>query len=128
MSFLTSLFYIFEVAFGVGLIIFVHELGHFLMARRMGVRVEVFSLGFGPRLFGFRRGPTDYRVSYVPFGGYVKMAGESPEMGVTGAPDEFTSKSVGARTLIAAAGVMMNLFTGLLIFCLAFAVGVKFML
>src|SRR5438105_12455326 len=62
--------YVVEVAVGIGLVIFVHELGHFLVAKWAGVRVEVFSLGFGPRLLGFRRGDTDYRVSLVPLGGY----------------------------------------------------------
>ena len=64
--------------FGIGLVIFVHELGHFLVAKRCGVRVEIFSLGFGPRLLGLRRGETDYRISLVPIGGYVKMAGDNP--------------------------------------------------
>ncbi len=58
--------------------IFVHELGHFLAAKWFGVRVLIFSLGFGKRLFGFKRGDTDYRVSALPFGGYVKMAGDDP--------------------------------------------------
>ena len=60
---------------GIGLVIFVHELGHFLVAKRCGVRCEIFSLGFGPRLFGVQRGDTDYRISLVPIGGYVKIAG-----------------------------------------------------
>ena len=125
---LMTVVYIIEVAFGVGMLIFVHELGHFLLARREGVRVETFSLGFGPRLFGLRRGATDYRVSLVPLGGYVKMAGESLSMEGTGAPDEFTSKSVRARAFIASGGVLMNLISGMIIFCLAFAFGVKFVL
>ena len=62
----------------IGIMILVHELGHFLAARFFDVRVDAFSFGFGPRLFGFRRGETDFRVSAVPFGGYVRMAGEQP--------------------------------------------------
>ena len=61
--------------FVLGIMIFVHELGHYLMAKFLGIRVDVFSLGFGPRLFGFRRGETDYRISVLPLGGYVKMRG-----------------------------------------------------
>ncbi|HZJ69932.1 MAG TPA: site-2 protease family protein, partial [Planctomycetota bacterium] len=63
-------------ALGISFLIFIHELGHFVAARLFGVRVEIFSVGFGPRLAGFRRGETDYRLSAVPLGGYVKMAGE----------------------------------------------------
>src|SRR5580658_4309946 len=62
----------------IGVMILVHELGHFWAARAFNVKVEVFSFGFGPRLFGFRRGDTDYRFSLILFGGYVKMAGEQP--------------------------------------------------
>ena len=64
--------------FGIGLLIFLHEGGHFLAARMAGVRVEVFSLGFGPRLGGFQWGGTDFRLSAVPFGGYVMVAGQDP--------------------------------------------------
>jgi regulator of sigma E protease len=105
----------------IGPLIFIHELGHFLVAKWRGVRVERFSLGFPPRLFGFKRGDTDYCVSAVPLGGYVKMAGENPEENVEGAPDEYTSKSPGARALIIIAGPAMN-------YLLAFAlyVGVIF--
>jgi len=67
---------IIAVSFAFGLIIFVHELGHFIMAKRMGVKVEVFSLGFGKKLVGFKRGDTEYCISLFPLGGYVKMAGE----------------------------------------------------
>ena len=63
---------------GIGFVIFFHELGHFMAARAMGVRVEAFSIGFGPRLFGFRRGSTDWKICLIPLGGFVKMAGETP--------------------------------------------------
>jgi RIP metalloprotease RseP len=62
----------------LGVMILIHELGHFWAARLFNVRIDVFSFGFGPRLFGFRRGETDYRFSAILFGGYVKMAGEQP--------------------------------------------------
>ncbi|HYC78615.1 MAG TPA: RIP metalloprotease RseP, partial [Planctomycetota bacterium] len=118
--------------FGIGFIIFVHELGHFLAARAMGVRVEAFSIGFGPRLFGFRRGNTDYKISLIPLGGFVKMAGESPEArpesdGLrTRAPDEFAAKSVPRRVLIICAGVIMNLVFALVALPVAFTWGVPF--
>jgi RIP metalloprotease RseP len=85
----------FWIAIGVfvlGLMVLVHEWGHFIVARFFGVRVDTFSIGFGPRLFGLRRGPTDYRLSALPLGGYVKMAGDNPLVEREGAPDEFLSK------------------------------------
>ncbi|MCZ6451908.1 MAG: site-2 protease family protein, partial [Deltaproteobacteria bacterium] len=68
--------------------IFIHELGHHIAAKLLGIRVDVFSLGFGRRLFGFKRGDTDYRVSLLPLGGYVKMAGENYDEEPTGDPGE----------------------------------------
>ncbi|HKR65636.1 MAG TPA: RIP metalloprotease RseP [Thermoanaerobaculia bacterium] len=94
---------------GLGFLIFVHESGHFFMAKLFGVRVLVFSFGFGKRLAGFRKGPTDYRVSLIPLGGYVRMAGDTPEENVAGAPDEFLSKPKWQRFLILFAGPFMNL-------------------
>ena len=93
----------------LGFLIFAHEAGHFLVAKAFGVRVLTFSFGFGKRLFGFQRGPTDYRVSLIPLGGYVRMAGDSPEEGRTGEPDEFLSKPKWQRFLILFAGPGMNL-------------------
>ena len=75
--------------FVLGVLVFVHELGHYLMARRIGVRVLTFSLGFGPKLISYRRGETDYCVSAIPLGGYVKMAGENPDDQRSGGDDEF---------------------------------------
>ncbi len=96
----------------LGLLVLVHEWGHFVIARLVGVRVETFSIGFGPRLAGVKRGATDYRISAVPLGGYVKMAGDQPgEEDRTGAPDEFFSKSRWKRTLIVLGGPVMNLVT-----------------
>jgi regulator of sigma E protease len=95
--------------FVLGVLIFVHELGHFLMARRIGVRVLTFSLGFGPKLLKFTRGDTEYCVSAIPLGGYVKMAGENPEEDRTGAPDEFLSKSKWQRFQVLVMGPVMNL-------------------
>ena len=99
----------------LGAMIFVHELGHFLVAKWLGIRVEVFSLGFGKRLIGFKRGDTDYRVSLLPLGGYVKMAGDNIAEERAGAPDEFLSHSKWHRFLVAIAGPVMNILTALLI-------------
>ncbi len=92
----------------IGVMILVHELGHFWAARYFDVKVDAFSFGFGPRLIGFRRGETDYRVSAIPFGGYVKMAGEQP--GDDGAQDPrgFLRKPRWQRLIIAFAGPFMN--------------------
>jgi regulator of sigma E protease len=95
--------------FVLGVLVFVHELGHFLAARRIGVRVLTFSLGFGPKLLSFTRGDTEYAISAVPLGGYVKMAGENPEDSRTGAPDEFLSKSKWERFQVLVMGPLMNL-------------------
>jgi regulator of sigma E protease len=95
--------------FVLGVLVFVHELGHFLMARWNGVRVLTFSLGFGPKLLKMRRGDTEYCISAVPLGGYVKMAGENPEDTPSGADDEFLSKSKWQRFQILIMGPVMNL-------------------
>jgi regulator of sigma E protease len=96
-------------AFVLGVLVFVHELGHFLMARWHGVRVLTFSLGFGPKLLKVTRGDTEYAVSAIPLGGYVKMAGENPEEQRTGSPDEFLSKTKWQRFQILIMGPVMNI-------------------
>ena len=106
---------ILSFVFVLGVLIFVHELGHFLMARRIGVRVITFSLGFGPKLLAFRRGETEYCVSVIPLGGYVKMAGETAEDARTGAPDEFLSKSKWQRFQVLIMGPVMNLVLAVLV-------------
>ena len=110
----------------LGVMVLIHEWGHFVVARMCKVRVDVFSIGFGPRLFGWKKGPTDYRVSALPLGGYVRMAGQDPtevdsqgRFGSaapgeavpvpTGAPDELMSKRRWQRALISAAGPFVNL-------------------
>ncbi len=98
-----------SMAVVLGIMILVHELGHFAAAKWFGVRVDVFSIGFGKRLAGFRRGGTDYRISALPLGGYVKMAGESPLESRSGAPDEFMSHPRWQRFVIALAGPAMNI-------------------
>ena len=96
----------------LGVVVLFHEFGHFLVAKWLGVTVEVFSVGFGPRIFGFRRGGTDYRVSWVPLGGYVKLKGETPEE-ITGAPDpgDLMSRSRFQRFLVFVMGAVFNLIT-----------------
>ena len=106
----------------LGFLIFIHELGHFFAAKRCGIRVEKFSIGFGPRLFGFRRGETDYCLSALPFGGFVKMAGESPDE-QKGEEGEFASAPVGHRIFVAIAGPAMNLILGVILFSFVYLVG-----
>jgi regulator of sigma E protease len=93
----------------IGVMILIHELGHFIAARRFDVRVEAFSFGFGPRLFGFRKGETDYRLSLIPFGGYVKMAGEQPGDDDQSDPRSFMAKPRWQRLIIAFAGPFANI-------------------
>ncbi len=92
----------------IGVMILVHELGHFWAARFFKVKVDVFSFGFGPRLFGFRRGDTDYRFSLFLFGGYVKMVGDQPGDAHAADPDGFLSKPRWQRLIILFAGPFMN--------------------
>src|SRR2546430_12341429 len=92
----------------LGLLVFVHEFGHYAAAKLCGVRVEVFSIGFGKRLLGFKRNETDYRLSVLPLGGYVKMSGENPFEASTGDPGEFMSHPRWQRFIIAIAGPFMN--------------------
>jgi len=109
----------------ISMVILVHELGHFLAAKAMGVGVEVFSIGFWKRIVGLKFRGTDYRISLVPLGGYVKMAGELVGEG-TGAPGEFSSKKPWQRATIFGAGVTFNVIFALVAFIVAFAVGVPF--
>ena len=95
--------------FVLGVLVFIHELGHFLLCRWNGVRVITFSLGFGPKLLKVQRGDTEYCISAIPLGGYVKMAGENPDDPQTGADDEFLAKSKWQRFQILIAGPAMNI-------------------
>jgi regulator of sigma E protease len=109
----------------LGILVFVHELGHFLVARWNGVRVEVFSLGFGKRLFQFKRGDTVYCVSLIPLGGYVKMFGEQPGDSIAESDKavSFTHKTVKQRMAIVLAGPLMNLMFAILLFGLVAFIG-----
>jgi regulator of sigma E protease len=99
----------------LGFMILIHEFGHYAVAKWLGVRVEVFSIGFGKRLIGFRRGETDYRIAAIPLGGYVKMSGENPMDERTGDPREFLSHSRWHRFLIAIAGPTMNILLAIVL-------------
>lgn len=100
----------------LGVLVLAHEWGHFVMAKLCGVRVDVFSIGFGKRIWGRKRGDTDYRISALPLGGYVKMAGDNPVEERAGEPYEFLSRPRWQRFLIAVAGPAMNIFLTLAIF------------
>ena len=115
---------IFALIIVLGVLIFFHELGHFLVARLFGVGVERFSLGFGPKLVGRTIGITDYRISAIPLGGYVKMVGEEPDAEIDPAdiPISFTHKHVFKRILIVAAGPMFNMLLAVLIFFVLFQI------
>ncbi|MBI4586482.1 MAG: RIP metalloprotease RseP [Planctomycetes bacterium] len=134
---LTLILNIFYAFIGIGIIIFIHELGHFLAAKKAGVRVERFSIGFDPPLFGRKLrlcackwGGTEYVVGLIPFGGYVKMAGETvldPESQKSPPqPDWLLSKPAGSRAIVFAAGGLFNILSAFFFFALAFSLGVKF--
>ncbi len=106
---LSLLHTIFTMAIVLGFLILIHEFGHFAVAKYFGVKVEVFSIGFGKRLVGFSRGETDYRISAIPLGGYVKMSGENPMDARSGDPGEFLSHPRWQRFLVAIAGPAMNI-------------------
>jgi regulator of sigma E protease len=113
------------VALGIGMVIFVHEMGHFLAARFCKVKVEVFSLGFGPKLLGFTHKGTLYQLALVPFGGYVRMKGEyGQENGSAPDTDSLPAKSVPQRFLIYAGGVIMNVIFALVCFPIVYHYGV----
>ena len=107
--------YIVPFLFVLTIVVFFHELGHFLAARRIGVRVITFSLGFGPKLFSMKRGDTEYAVSAIPLGGYVKMAGEQPDDERSGANDEFLSKTKWQRFQVLIAGPLMNVLLAIVV-------------
>ncbi|MEE9441377.1 MAG: RIP metalloprotease RseP [candidate division Zixibacteria bacterium] len=106
---------ILATVFVLGVLIFFHELGHFIAAKRAGIKVEKFSLGFPPAIIKKKVGETEYSIGLVPLGGFVKMAGELPGEESTGAAYEFMSKSVGARAIVVAAGPIMNFVIAFLI-------------
>ncbi len=121
-----SLQSIFAFVFVLGILVFFHELGHFLIARRIGVKVLKFSLGFGPKLVGRKIGETEYLVSAVPLGGYVKLLGEDPteEMSPEDKGRSFSDQTVGKRIAVVMAGPLFNLILAALIFVFLFMAGI----
>ncbi len=105
----------------LGVIVFFHELGHFLMAKLYGVKVDEFGLGFPPKAWGIKKGETEYTLNWVPLGGFVKIVGEDGES--KNDPRSFSSRSIGQRFQILAAGVAMNFFLAFLIFSAVFMLG-----
>ncbi len=115
---------------GLSLVIFVHELGHFLVAKWCDVRVEKFAIGFGKELAGFTRGETRYALNALPLGGYVKMLGQEDfavdktgELVVKENPRSYSNKPVGQRMMIVSAGVFMNVVFAAVFFMIAFMIG-----
>lgn len=108
--------------FVLGIVIFFHEIGHFWAAKRGGVRVESFSIGFPPKLYSFKKGETEYIISAIPFGGYVKMAGDNPAEGLTGEPWEFLSAPVWTRMRIVLAGPLLNFVLAIIVLSLIYMI------
>jgi len=111
--------------FVLGVLVFVHELGHFLAAKRVGIRVLKFQLGFNPTVVSFRRGDTEYSIGALPLGGYVKMAGENPEDTRTGRSDEFLSKTKWERLQVLIMGPVMNIALALVLTALIAYQGIE---
>ena len=111
--------------FVIGVLVFVHELGHYMAARRIGIRVLTFSLGFGPKLLKVRRGDTEYCISAIPLGGYVKMAGENPDDQRTGSDDEFLSKTKWERFQVLIMGPVMNIALAVVVMTLVLYQGAE---
>ena len=109
------------------MIIVVHEAGHLLMAKAFGVRVLTFSVGFGKKLWGIKRGETEYRLSAVPLGGYVRLGGESPEDVDPADPREFLNKPRWQRVLVYLAGPAANIILAIAVFAIVFMVGIEVM-
>ncbi len=107
----------------LGLLVFVHELGHFLTAKKAGCQVDEFGFGFPPRLFGVKRGETIYSLNWIPLGGFVKIAGEDGEEGAAQNPRNFSVKPVWQRLVILAAGVGMNLLLAVVLLSIGFMIG-----
>ena len=121
-----SLIYIIEVALGIGLLVFIHELGHFVLAKLSGVTVERFSIGFGPELLGFTRGETRYSFRLLPFISYVKMLGEEPGSESAADARSFTAQPYHRKVAIIAAGTTANILLALVLFVAVFQVGMPF--
>jgi regulator of sigma E protease len=109
--------------FVLSILVIVHEFGHFIAAKRIGVRIEKFSIGFGPEIFGITKNGTRYLISAVPLGGYVKLAGETEQDGIKGEKWEYMSRAVGERARIIFAGPLLNYILAFFIFSFVFIIG-----
>ena len=118
--------YIIEVVIGIGLLIFIHELGHFVVAKLSGVKVERFSLGFGPELVGFTKADTRYSLRAIPVGGYVKMLGDEPGSDAALSEQSFLAQPFRKKAAIIVAGAFMNIILALAMFVAVFQIGVSF--
>ncbi|TYB31243.1 MAG: RIP metalloprotease RseP [Candidatus Mcinerneyibacterium aminivorans] len=110
--------------FILGIVVFIHELGHFIFAKKVGIKVYTFSIGFGPKLFGINYKGTLYKISMIPFGGYVSMAGEDPN-DRTGSPEEYSSKTVWQRFQVAIAGPVLNFILAFILFWIILIIGIE---
>jgi len=110
--------------FILGTLIFIHESGHYFVAKALGIKVEVFSLGFGPKLLRFKRGETEYCISAIPLGGYVKMLGENPEESLRGSREEFLSRTKFERFLVLVMGASLNIVLAVLLTAATYSYGV----
>jgi regulator of sigma E protease len=111
----------------LAILIFVHELGHFLAARASGIRVDAFKIGFGPRIIHWKRGETEYGINLIPFGGYVKIHGENPDEDAVSGPDaarSFVNKPRYKQVMVLVAGVAFNFLFAWLLYTVAFTSGV----
>lgn len=115
-----TFFQVIATVFGVGILVFIHELGHFMMAKKFGIRVEKFTFGFGPEIVGFTKGETRYAICAIPLGGMVKMPGEDPD-NASGSPDEFMSQPWYRRLVIAFFGPFMNYVLAIILFTIVIA-------
>ena len=119
---------ILPVIFGIialGIVVFFHELGHFIVAKLRGIKVEVFSIGFPPKIWGFKRGDTEYRLSWIFFGGYVKLAGMDIEEGSDprSVKNGYYASPIRTRLAVCAAGPIMNIVSAFLIYCFLYMAG-----
>jgi len=114
---------IITVVLVLSLVIFVHELGHFLTAKKMGAKVEEFGFGYPPKIFGIKKGETTYSINWIPFGGFVRIKGEVGEEGKQPSKDSLLSKPIWQRAVVMAAGVGMNILLAIILYSLSFALG-----
>lgn len=123
---MTTLLTIIVVIIAFSFLVFIHELGHFLMAKKAGIKVIEFAIGFPPRIFSKKKGETTYSINAIPFGGYVRLYGEdASDQKMLRSKKSFASKTLRQRILVVIGGVVMNFITALLLFTIGFTIGMK---